>query len=127
MFSLSETWLHDKFDTFMVNIKGYNAFRQDRNSFNSGKKRGGGLITYIKDTLDVYVQEANNTSTKDLEVQWLRIARHNSKNILLANVYRPPTGKLNLAIKTLDKDIKSLKNPNEEMIILGDFNVDYKN
>ena len=127
IFTLSERWLHDKIDSQMIHIKGYHSFRQERNSFDTIKKRGGGLITYIKSSLDVYVQETENSSTKDLEVQWLRVTRDNAKNLIVANVYRPPAGKLNSAIKTLGKNINHLKKPNEEMVIMGDFNVDYKN
>ena len=111
----------------MVNIQGYNTFRQDRGSSGSVKRRGGGLITYVKSSLDAYVQETVRTSTKELEVRWLRIIRENVKNLILANVYRPPSGKVNLAMKALGTSINSLKSPNEEMVIIGDLNIEYKN
>ena len=127
IFTLSETWLHDKVDSSMVNIQGYNTFRQDRDSSGSVKRRGGGLITYVKSSLDAYIQETVRTSTKELEVRWLRIVRENAKNLILANVYRPQSGKVNLAMKALDTSINSLKSPNKEMVIIGDLNIDYKN
>ena len=127
IFTLSETWLNDKIDSQLLHIQGYNVLRQDRGASNLVKKRGGGLITYVKSSMDVYVQEAENMVTKDLEVQWLRIARKNAKNLVIANVYRPPTGNVKQALKKLGDSINSLKKYNEELIILGDFNVDYKN
>ena len=124
--TLSETWLHTKVDMQLVHIPGYVAYRQDRTvTPGQSKSRGGGLIVYFKDHLDICVLDSDSSSTKDLEIQWLRITHQNAKNILLANLYRPPAGKLNQAIKTLGKGLTSLKRQNEEVVILGD--VDYAN
>ena len=131
IFTLSETWLHSNIDTHMVQIQGYTAYRLDRKTLNTNlttTKRGGGLITYIKNTsLDVYVKDAENMSAKDIEIQWFKIERKHAKTITLANVYRPPTGNLDKAIKIIEKSLRSLVKPNEEVVILGDFNIDYKN
>ena len=83
----SDTWLHSKVDSQMIDIQGYTAYRLDRETQNAElkQKRGGGLITYIKNgSMDVYVQNTENVSTKDIEVQWLKIKRENTKTILLA-------------------------------------------
>ena len=130
IFTLSETWLHSKVDTHMIQIQGYTAYRLDRETMNANltTKRGGGLVTYVKNTsLDVYVKDAENTSTKDIEIQWFKIKRKNTKTITLANVYRPPNGNLDRAIKTIEKGLRALVQPNDETVILGDFNIDYKN
>ena len=128
--AISETWLNSKIDPQMVNIQGYKMYRLDREvkKHKLVRKRGGGLITFVRDTyMDVYVQEDANVSSADIEIQWLKIQRNNSKTILLANVYRPPSGKINQAIKTIEEGLTSLPKSNEEVILLGDFNVDYKN
>ena len=127
IFTLSETWLHAKIDSQLLQVKGYNLFRQDRLVHNTNKTRGGGLAIYVRNYLDVSVQKEESSSTRDLEAQWVRIIRRDAKNVLLANIYRPPAGKLNQAIKTLDNNLNSLQKVNEETAILGDFNVDYKN
>ena len=131
IFTLSETWLHSNIDTHMVQIQGYTAYRLDRKTLNTNlttTKRGGGLITYIKNTsLDVYVKDAENMSAKDIEIQWFKIECKHAKTITLANVYRPPSGNLDKAIKIIEKSLRSLVKPNEEVVILGDFNIDYKN
>ena len=113
----------------MVAIKGYSTYRLDRCcNPNSQQKRGGGLIVYVKNTSsDVYVQEVDSSSTQDIKVQWLKIARANSKTILLANVYKPPLEKVEKAVKILEQGLGSLNTPNNEVVILGDFNIDYKN
>ena len=132
IFTLSETWLHSKIDNQLIEIQGYTTFRLDRcycsQNNSTSAKRGGGLLTYVRtSSLDVYVQEATNTSTKDIEIQWLKVKRKNAKTITLANVFRPPTGKVNQAIKILEKGLNSLAKQNEEVVIIGDFNIDYKN
>ena len=121
--TLSETWLHTKVDSQVIEIQGYTNYRLDREIYNKNhtKKRGGGLITFVKEgSMDVYVQD--HVSTKDIEIQWLKIKRENSKTILIANVYRPPSGKVDQAIKLIEKGIPSYQIPNEETIIIGDFN-----
>ena len=114
----------------MMEVQGYALYRLDRDTKpdSSKQKRGGGLITYVRNTsTDVYVQELNTTSSKDIEIQWLKITRANSKTLLLANVYKPPMGKVEQAVKLLEQGLLSLSSPNYEVVILGDFNVDYKN
>ena len=125
IFTISETWLHNKIDSQLIQIPGYETIRLDRVS-NSHKKRGGGLNIYARKTLNTKILKLENSS-KDLEIQWIKIVRDHAKNILLANIYRPPTGNLNQAISTLEKGITSFNKSNEEIVILGDFNVDYKN
>ena len=107
VFTLSETWLHSKIDSQMIDIPGYTHFRWDREVENNNqkKKKGGGLITYVKNSgMDVYVQKPECVSTNDIEIQWLKIKRPNSKTVLIANMYRPPTGKVDQAIKIWKRD-----------------------
>ena len=126
--TISESWLHDKIDTQLVQIQGYDIFRLDRKAQNSGgTKRGGGLVIYTKSSLDVYVQERDCSSTSDLDVQWIRVKRYMTKDIVLANIYRPPTGKVHKALKTLESSLGTLVKPIDEVLIMGDFNVNYKN
>ena len=128
--TISETWLHSQIDPQMVEIQGYKSFRLDRdvNNCKLTKKRGGGLITFVRNaTMDVYVQKEANVSKKDFEIQWLKIKKQNYKTILLANVYRPPAGKVNHAIKVIETGLISLRETNDEVVILGEFNIDYKN
>ena len=126
--TISETWLHNKIDTQLISIQGYNVHRLDRVTRSiRDTKRGGGLLVYYKTSLDVYVQETESSSTTDLEVQWLKIKRNRCKDIILANVYRPPTGNVGKAIKHLGQGLESLARPADEILIMGDFNVDYQN
>ena len=127
--TLSETWLHSKIDSQMIEIQGYTLHRLDRATQNANlkNKRGGGLLAYVRTALDVYVQTAECLSNKDIEIQWIKIKKKNTKTILLANIYRPPTGKVEQAIKVIEKGLAALRELNDEIVILGDFNIDYKN
>ena len=100
---LSESWLHPRVDFHLIAIQGYRAYRLDRSMVHTGKKRGGGVITYVRNSLNVYVHEADNKSSKDIEVQWLQLSKDKCKDIVIGNVYRPPTGNLGSAIKILEK------------------------
>ena len=59
-------------------------------------KRGGGLLCYIKDDLQVSGTRYRdlNCSCKDLEMQWLSLNRANMKLLVVVNVYRPTQGRL---------------------------------
>ena len=49
---ISETWLNKSVPNSMISITGYNTIRLDRTAA-SGKKTGGGLIVYYKNSYDV--------------------------------------------------------------------------
>ena len=127
--TVSETWLKPTINTQVVDIPGYTCRRLDRDSNRSDKTRGGGLATYIKNSLaaDVKSLATHSHSDNQLEVQWLEIGRERARNLLIANVYRPPQGDVKKAMKTLDTTIKNIHTPRKELFILGDFNIDYKN
>ena len=126
--TLSETWLHNKIDTQLINIQGYTTYRLDRETRTPKNiKRGGGLIVYTKDYLEASYIKSESISTPDLEVQWLKIKRNRCKDIVLANVYRPPPGNVGRATKLLGHTLESIVKPTNEILIMGDFNVDYQN
>ena len=127
IFAITETWLNPKIEDKLLQIKGYTSHRLDRNI--SEKVRGGGLIIYIRDDKEFDITKHPQTiSNKNHEAQWYTIARPHAKNLLLCNIYRPPSGKVAQTIKYLNKTLGEL-NPrnNAEIYILGDLNIDYKN
>ena len=64
-------------------------------------KKGGGLICYIKSSInmDEFRFSQLNCSTKDLEMQWVLLNMENMRNIVILNVYRPPQGDYKKACK----------------------------
>ena len=129
VFSISETWLKTSMNSSFLNIQGYTLFRLDRDPVSTGKKTGGGLITYISDKYKNGLKELDHlhTSNSDLEAQWVRINRDLAKDIVVCNLYRPPTGNVDKAIKTLNKNLCDNSVKNAEVFILGDWNVNYVN
>ena len=97
--------------------------RQDRQT----ELDAGGLLTYVKDGLTSSNElSIHNHSNYDLEIMWTVISKANMRRIVIANVYRPPKGRVPPAldlIKTSFNKIDSDKYP--ETFLLGDFNIDY--
>ena len=129
VFSISETWLKAPMNSSLLNIQGYTLLRLDRDPETSGKKAGGGLITYVNNKYKNGLKELDHlhTSNTDLEAQWLRINRDLARDIVVCNLYRPPTGNVDKAIKTLNKNLCDNSVKNAEVFILGDWNVNYVN
>ena len=127
--TLSETWLNNSVSSISLSLDDYKLFRQDRNHVLVNKKKGGGLLTYVRNDLaaDCEPLVDISTATKDIEAQWSQITRPHCKNVVVCNVYRPPTGKLDNAIKYLDECLKGFDLGKVEVYIMGDMNVNYKN
>ena len=125
--TLSETWLNTAVHSATIKLNGYVEYRQDRHFMVN--KRGGGLITYVKDKYAADCEELLdlNKSNPDIEAQWTIMHRPHCKDVILCNVYRPPSGKLDRAISYLNDCVKSLDLGKMEIFILGDLNVNYKN
>ena len=127
--TLSETWLTDSVNSKTVNLDNYVMYRQDRNFKLVSKKRGGGLLTYIRKdhAADSEVLEDICRRDGDIEAQWSIMYRPHCKNVVVCNVYRPPTGNLEKAVKYMDEMLKMFELDKVEIFVLGDLNVNYKN
>ena len=129
---MSETWLDGRVEERLTSVPNYKLIRLDRQvKRNDGStKSGGGVAIYCKKHLDL---DANkfchfNISNKDLEIQWVLLKRPNTKNIIIGNVYRPPDGNANEAFKLINDTMIEIDNIHKfEILLLGDFNIDYKN
>ena len=64
-------------------------------------------------------------SCNDIEIQWTEIIRKGKKNIVVANVYRPPDGDKAKFIETFNSLIERAKLRRKDLVIMGDFNFDY--
>ena len=49
---VTESWTHEEIGDAEVNIKGYSIFRRDRDFDTGGKKRGGGVLLYVRNGLN---------------------------------------------------------------------------
>ena len=130
--SFSESWLHQLLPDNLFQLgNNYTLLRNDRNwndenDPNSPPKKGGGVCTYVKNTLNYSETSYShmNRSCKDLESQWISINQKPNKTILIGNCYRPPQGNIENCIDTLEEQLTNLDLSKVEIIITGDFNID---
>ena len=127
--TISETWLNKSVSSGSVALNYYTLYRQDRNFATVKKKRGGGLLTYIRTDHAVNSEPLpdNMKSNQDIEAQWTMIHRPHCKNVIVGNVYRPPAGKLKNFLEHLDGCLRGFDLEKVDVYILGDMNVNYKN
>ena len=125
---ISETWLKTALPSSIINLPNYNLTRFDRNWEENGEiKKGGGLCIYINKMIHFSDNslEDQNISSSDLEIQWTSLNVPNVKKIIIGNVYRPPQGNLkNFYIKFNKCLEKVCSGVNQEVFIMGDFNID---
>ena len=127
---LSETWLNYKLPNNLFNLSNdFTMLRNDRNWSDDGKlepKKGGGVALYVKSSLNYSETDFSewNTSTIDIESQWITIKPPNAKTILIGNIYRPPQGNVDRFIQVLDNYFNSIDLSKYEMFLMGDMNID---
>ena len=128
LIGISETWLSSSFDSSILNIKGYELFRLDRQVLNENNmtKKGGGVCLYIKDNINTRFFNLDHIciSTQHGECQWVELCFENQRNIIIGNVYRPPQGHIDVFINYLDTCIEEINTRDCDTYILGDCNID---
>ena len=124
---LCETWLDQYTPDVLLNIDNYVMFRLDRSSNVTSGKRGGGICIYVKDKFSDYISVLNEllNINDDIEQLWLQLACPNVKNKCIGCVYRPPKGSIPNCLSNLEKSLDHLNNFNSEIILTGDFNINY--
>ena len=97
-------------------------YRKDRKG-----KVGGGIIMYVNTSVEA--KRRIDLESKDNESIWFGICPHKSERslgLLVSGVYHPPSAKNEYNI-ILEKNIENAYWENKELVILGDFNIDYLN
>jgi endonuclease/exonuclease/phosphatase family metal-dependent hydrolase len=120
--ALQETHLSEAILTAEIQIKGYSLYRSDR----QGGRTHGGCAVYTRD--DLTVRELFKYSNNYCESQVLEIRE---LELLLINIYRPPSTPKQLFEETLEKIQKVIeeeaekdesKSKSKTLLALGDFN-----
>ena len=115
---LTETFCTSKTPDSFYLIPDFQLHRKDRKG-----KAGGGILAWVKSSLQV--KRRNDLKSNDVETLWLELCPYKSKRpLFIAGVYRPPSYKVD-DDKRLGKNIERVYLLDMEMILLGDFNVDY--
>ena len=116
IFCITETWLNDDFDDDYIYIDGYNVFRLDRKH-----QDHGGIVCYVKNSISC--KSTNRFDDELVEAMWIEINLPQTKPILLGTVYRAPDSKADY-LSRLDNVFQECSNQYDDVVILGDFNVD---
>ena len=117
---LTETFCNSKRPDSFYQVHGYDLFRKD-----SVRKQGGGIMIYVNEKR--HAKSRPDLMTAEIEVLWLEVYPFNSKrSLLIAGVYRPPSSTSD-AGASIPKNIEKAYLLNKEMVLLGDFNVDFLN
>ena len=126
--TVSESWLHDLIPDKFIEIPGYQIVRQDRNriAYGDKKKRGGGLVTYISNKIEKYINRIDlQQNNEHIESQWIELQMPYQKKYIIGNIYRPPNGDIDKALEQLNSSIEKIKiEGNYEIFCLGDINID---
>ena len=120
-------------DMRLLSIPNYTCIRSDRawSEDNINPKKGGGVCCYIKSELNFSDSELFhlNKSTKNIEMLWVTLNQPNTKKIAICNLYRPPTGNIEVFCDSLYDTYETLNNTFNheiEIFIMGDFNINYR-
>ena len=112
---VTETWLKESDLLSLVNFKGYKQFQLLRNG------RGGGVGIYVKDFINSERMNDFFIVNNDIECAFLN-CKVGEFNFVIGNVYRPPSGNLELFLTKLE-GILGVLPAYSECIISGDFNI----
>ena len=112
--AVSETWLTPNITNDAVYMDGYTLVRKDRD----GAVRGGGVGIYIKNNFIFDVLDVN----ANIENIWVSVKLGKTK-FSIGCIYRSPNYNYNEFINNLEESLISLIPVSDEIICLGDFNV----
>lgn len=125
--TLSETWLtKDISSTHLDLYDDYEIFRLDRLT----NSRGGGLLTLVKKSkktiFDADKYKSLCISNRNAEIQVSGLKLGHVKKMIVVNCYRPPSGKIENFIDSIQSTLDSIPHLNEfEVYICGDLNIPY--
>lgn len=120
IFCLCETWLHKDVENQLLSLDDYSLTCADRNF-----ARGGGLCIYTKCDIIFEKLSLTSKSASDLELLGILIKNKSCRNMIIINMYRPPTGNIANAISILDDILNQYTNGHGrlDVLLVGDFNV----
>ena len=129
---LCETWLNAHTPDILLHIGGYTLYRLHRSIKNVDgnhivSNNCDGLCMYILDKYVNYINvlEEYSSANKDVESLWVKLSCPNVKQKYIGCIYRPPKGNINGGITCIRNTLDQLHNFQSEIIMSGDFNLNY--
>ena len=121
----SESWLTNSTTDNMIDLLDYNIIRQDR-SPSVNQTRGGGLLIYYKNSLNLELLDNKCRCTRDIELVVLQLKLKQVREIYILCIYRLPSGNVHNFIEILDETILNLSiKTNIEVNLIGDININF--
>ena len=127
---ISETWIKSELPDGLVHIPRYQLIRLDRQWCNKNSfeiKSGGGVCLHVKDDINCSESELahENISNCDMEIQWVTLNKDKLRKIVVANIYRPPSGNCEEFCTKLGEMVSRIANEGKnELVLMGDLNID---
>ncbi len=106
-FSLTETWLNNSISDCEIDIPHYNLVCSDRD-LGSGRRSGGGMVTYLHDKYDFQPQPQWNLCCPDMEWTWSILKSSRTRDTYICNLYRPPQGNIDTAIALIESKLTDI-------------------
>ena len=117
--SLTETWLNDE-TSENFNLNNYNFVCSNR-----ANRKGGGVGFYISNNLNYKLRTDLNIYEEGIiESLFIEIISTTSKNIILGNIYRPPSGNFEIFENKLNEILANVDKTKKISYLTGDFNID---
>ena len=83
LLALNETRLDSSISDGLVKIRGYDIVRKNRSH------TGGGICIYLRSAINFKIR--SDLVPDDIEAICIVISKPNSRNVIVASVYRPPS------------------------------------
>ena len=102
-----------------ISIDGY------RQPFSIGSKTiKGGVLTYVRENINVIERDDLNICDKSFEAVWVEIINAKAKNIVSCCLYRHPNTDIGEFIEYISKCLVKINKEKKECYLAGDFNID---
>ena len=115
---LSETWLSNQTPDSLLQIPGYNIFRQDY-AFN----KGGGVAIFIRKEFSTKQVKNDLPTQENIEDLWINVQYRKNPSFLIGVVYRHPNGNQN-TFDYLNTVLNKMLRYAKPLYALGDLNDD---
>lgn len=115
--AVSETWLKPTLNATLVQIPGYNLFRNDRIG-----KVGGGVGVYLREEFKAKIVASSKPNYNERSEYMFIEIKLPANKLLFAVIYKPPT--IDNTFEEFEECLLNLAPTYEHVIIVGDHNAD---
>lgn len=120
---VTETWLRSC-ELEVFNIDGYTC----KSAFCRSSYKNGGVSIFCKSSHNMIVTElahvVNKSIERDIEIAGIEI-QIDDKKFKIINIYRSPSGDINIFFDTLEQLLYDLSRQKSMIILCGDLNIDF--